>query len=175
MTPADHARNAAISLEVKKDGLFQKQSGDWKVSFTAQGIDMDPRLTQAAMGTRFAMVLVEIGDNELPVQQKEARAEQPRQDTPMPPSKPDGAAKRDWRDVPPGQQAGICCGQPAFADFLKETRPDDWHEAMGSPEECVRLICGVASRGYLGHDHRARVLWHQLDSQYQAWRVKERA
>jgi len=73
MTPADHARNNAISLEAKKDALSQRQSGDWRVSFTVQGIDMDTRLTQAPMGTRYAVVLVEIGDDEQPVQ-KEARA-----------------------------------------------------------------------------------------------------
>ncbi len=52
MTPAEQARNQAITLEAKKDALSQRQSGDWKVSFTVQGVDMDARLTSAPMGTR---------------------------------------------------------------------------------------------------------------------------
>jgi hypothetical protein len=85
---------------------------------------------------------------------------------------PDGA-KRDWRDLQPAQQAGIRCGEATFGAFLKETRPDDWHEAS-EPADCVRLICGVNSRVQLGTEQKARVIWHQLDSEYQAWLAKER-
>lgn len=171
MTPADLARKHSISLEAKKDALSQRQSGDWKVSFTVQGTDMDPRLTQAPMGTRYAVVLVEIGDDELPVQQKENRAKL-RQDVPQD-SHPDGA-KRPWRDLPPPQQAGMRCDQPAFSAFLKEQRPDDWHESP-DPVDCVYLICGISSRAELGTNQKARVIWHQLDTQYQAWKALENA
>jgi hypothetical protein len=171
MTPADHARNAAISLEAKKDALAQRQSGDWKISFTVQGTDMDARLTKAAMGTRFAMVLVEIGDDELPVQ-KENRA-QPRQEDSSPSPHP-GGAKRNWRDIPPPQQAGIRCDEPAFAAFLKEQRPDDWQEEPDTVD-CVYLICGITSRSELATNHKARVIWKQLDDQYGAWKALEHA
>lgn len=164
MTIADQARNLAISLEAKKDALSQRQSGDWKVSFTVQGVDMDTRLTQAPMGTRYAMVLVEIGDDEQPVQRKEA-SPAPRQEAN--PQQPDGA-KREWRDLQPQQQAGIRCGERAFVQFLKETRPDDWAESTDAAE-CVRLICGVQSRVELGINQKARVLWNSLDSEYQTW------
>jgi hypothetical protein len=50
MTPADQARNQAISIEAKKDRLAQRQSSDWSVTFTVQGVDMDPRFTQAEDG-----------------------------------------------------------------------------------------------------------------------------
>jgi hypothetical protein len=36
------------------------------------------------------------------------------------------------------------------------------------------LICGVNSRVQLGTEQKARVIWHQLDSEYQAWLAKER-
>lgn len=170
MTIADNARNQAISLEAKKDTLSQRQSNDWKISFTVQSIDMDPRLTQAPMGTRFAMVLVEIGDDELPVQ-KETRTA-PRQDPPKVPQ-PDGA-KRNWKDLQPAAQAGIRCEEPTFAAYLKENFKDDWHEAQDAAE-CVRLICGVTSRSELGTNQKARVLWHQLDTTYQAWKALEHA
>jgi hypothetical protein len=81
---------------------------------------------------------------------------------------------RVWRDLPPQQQAGIRCEEPTFIAFLKEQRPDDWHEAPDAAE-CVRLICGVDTRAKLSSDHRARVIWHQLDEQYQAWKLVEHA
>jgi len=115
------------------------------------------------------VAIAAIAPSPIPVQQKEARAEQPRQDTPMPPSKPDGAAKRDWRDLPPAQQAGIRCDEPSFAKFLKKEFPDEWHDGQENPAECVRLICQVRSRKDLATNHRARVRWSMLDSQYEAW------
>jgi hypothetical protein len=83
-------------------------------------------------------------------------------------------AKRDWRDMSPAQQAGIRCDEPAFAVFLKEERPDDWAEATDAAD-CVRLICGVSSRSELATNHAARVIWHQLDTQYGAWKALEHA
>jgi hypothetical protein len=181
MTPADHARNNAISLEAKKDALSQRQSGDWRVSFTVQGIDMDTRLTQAPMGTRYAVVLVEIGDDENPVNRKEAmpnsddragaHAARPQ------PTQPQAGAKRekmDWRDVQPAAQAGIRCADPVFRSFL-----DEMHSCQAAtPEEAataVRMICNVESRAELGTNHKARVIWKQLDDEFQAWKALEHA
>jgi len=172
MTIADHARNQAISLEAKKDALAQRQNGDWKVSFTVQGIDMDTRLTQAPMGTRYAVVLVEIGDDELPVAAKETAAK-PRQKDSSPSPHP-GGAKRPFRDLPPQQQAGMRCDEPTFAAFLKEQREDDWVEAPDAAD-CVRLICGVTSRAELETNHKARVIWNMINSQYEAWKALEHA
>lgn len=155
MTPAEQARANAISFECKKDALQQRQSGDWKVSFTVQGLDMDERLTRAAMGTRFVAVLVEVNDEELPVPAVKPQPIQP-------------GAKRPWQELLPPQQAGIRCDEPAFEVFLKEQHPDDWREAT-SVAECVRLICGVHSRTELNTNHKARVIWHQLDREYSAW------
>lgn len=83
-------------------------------------------------------------------------------------------AKRPYRDLPKPQQAGMRCDEAAFVSFLKEERPDDWHEATDAAE-CVRLICGVSSRADLATNHAAGVIWHQLDSQYQAWKALEHA
>lgn len=90
------------------------------------------------------------------------------------PDKPQAGAKRDWRDLAPQQQAGIRCEEPTFAAFLREERKDDWHETQDAAE-CVRLICGVASRSELGTNQKARVIWHQLDSAFQAWKALEHA
>ena len=167
MTIADNARNLAISLEAKKDALAQRQNGDWKVSFTVQGVDMDPRFTQASMGTRYAMVLVEIGDDELPVQ-KESRAA-PRQVDPQ----PDGAKRMDWREVQPAAQAGIRANDPVFVAFLEEAYPNACKQ-HNNAAETIRSLCFVKSRAEFSTDHRKRALWHQLDSQFQAWQAKER-
>jgi hypothetical protein len=101
---------------------------------------------------------------------QEARAT-PRQDVPHD-SRPDGA-KRPWRDLLPAQQAGIRCDEPSFAAFLREERKDDWAEDP-DPVDCVYLICGIRSRSELNHNQKSRVIWHQLDSAYQAWLAKER-
>jgi len=173
MTVADQAINAAISLEAKKDGLVQKQSGDWKMSFTVQAIDMSDRLTKAPMGTRFAMVLVEIGDDELPA--PTAATPLAVEAPPEPVNQPRPArAKRDWRNLQPSQQAGIRSSEPMFWAFLTETRAEDWNEAGGAKADdpaadCIRMICGVGSRSELNTNHAARVIWHQLNDQYEAW------
>lgn len=90
------------------------------------------------------------------------------------PTSPAARAKRDWRDISPQQQAGIRCEEPTFAAYLKENFKDDWHEAS-EPAECVRLICGVQSRSELATNQKARVIWHQLDTTYQAWKALEHA
>lgn len=86
--------------------------------------------------------------------------------------KPD-RAKRDWRDIAPSQQAGIRCEEPVFAAFLREKYPDEWHEAPDTAD-CVRLICAVDSRTKL-NDGPSRVIWHQLDEQFGAWKALEHA
>jgi hypothetical protein len=166
MTPADMARENSISFECKKDALQQKQSGDWKVSFTIQSADMDERLTKAPMGTRFVAVLVEVGDDELPVTKSATIA---------PDADSSTGAKRQWRDMQPAQQAGIRCVDPVFAAFLKEQYPEDWRALEGDCAELVRYICGVTSRSQLNTVQSARDIWRELDDQFVAWKALENA
>ena len=92
--------------------------------------------------------------------------------TPATPSlsqdKPAEKAKRDWRDLPPSAQASMLCDKVIFQMFLREKYPDDWHESMADPDECVRLICAVSSKSEL-NDGPQRVIWHSLQSEYQTW------
>jgi len=88
---------------------------------------------------------------------------------------PTGGAKQkmDWRDMQPAAQAGIRCADPMFRAFLREVK----HYGHCDEDEAataVRDICGISSRAQLGTVHAARVIWHQLDSEYQAWLAKER-
>ena len=148
MSAAERAIANAIPIEFKKDAMRQTQSGDWKITFTVQAADMDQRLTSAAMGTRFQAALVEVNDNEEPKEQLKK---------PM-----------DWREVQPAAQAGIRCAESRFHDFLAVEYGFDGKTAEQAAA-AVRNICGVKSRTEFSTDHRARVLWNQLDSQYRMW------
>jgi hypothetical protein len=107
----------------------------------------------------------------LPLAEKEPKTPSPKLD-PATPSlsldKPAEKAKRDWRDIPPAAQAAMLCDKPVFRAFLAERYTDEWHESMTDGAECVRLICGVASRSML-NEGAHRVIWHSLQSEYQAW------
>ncbi len=181
MTPADLALAAALPFEAKKDSMRQNQSGEWRITFAVKATDVPRSLTEAMPGTRYQVVIVEIGDNELPVQSvkevvpdtqyntiADARPE-PRQDPPAR-AKP----KRDWRDVPATEQAGIRCDEPSFEVFLRERDSDTWMASEYDAAECVRMICRVMSRKELNTNHKARVIWHQLDEQYLGWLAMER-
>jgi hypothetical protein len=158
-SPASRARENAISFEVKKDGLQQRQSGDWVLRLTVQAIDMHQRIVNAAMGQRFACVLVEINDNEEPVDRK--------------------AEDRDkWRALGPAKQAGIRCKDPIFWAFLRESinhYPDVRDEEAAAC--AVREICGVLTRSDLGKPGFAdqRIVWFDLDTKFQAWKAREYA
>lgn len=134
--------------------------------FTIQGADMDERLTKAAMGTRFVAVLVQIGDDELPVTQSAKLAPDADNST---------SAKRPWRDMKPAQQAGIRCAEPIFQAFLKERYPEDWRALEGDAAELVRYICGVTSRADLNTVRTARDIWRELDDSFIAWKAVENA
>jgi hypothetical protein len=81
--------------------------------------------------------------------------------------------RRDWRDLPASQQAGIRINEATFAAYLCEEHSDEWHET-GDADECLKLICRIQSKTELMADPRRTMLWHQLDTAYQAWLAKER-
>lgn len=69
MSEASRAREASMGFEAKKDRLAQTQDGLWKVTFTVKAEDMPHGILNAAMGQRFMIAAVAIGDNEEPVPQ----------------------------------------------------------------------------------------------------------
>jgi hypothetical protein len=146
MSAAERAVANAIPIEVKKDGLQQRQNGDWVLRLTVHAADMDPRVTSAPMGTRYQAVLVEIGDDEQPKER----------------------GRLDWREVQPAAQAGIRCAEPRFRDYLAVEHGIDTKTAQEAAE-AVRTLCGVNSRAQLGVNHKARMLWHQIDAAYLQW------
>lgn len=177
MTIADEAITNALPCELVKYALRQSKDGI-VISFVVHPNDIPAALQTSHIGSRWMAALVQIGDDERPIPPTEKEKSTPATNDPAtsrPVSdKPRAGTKRDWNDLQPQQQAGMRCGEPSFVAFLKECRPDDWAEATDAAE-CVRLICGVHSRVELGTKQAARVIWHQLDTQYQAWKVMEHA
>lgn len=155
MTIAETARANAISFEVKKDGLAQRQSGDWQLRFTVSSVDMDQRLATAPMGARFQCVLVEVNDDETPADHK--------------------TKERDkWRELGPVKQSALRCLDPVFWAFLREHLhyhvDNDTQAAVA-----VRHFLGVTSRSELDKPGKMyeRERWHSIDYQFQAWKARE--
>lgn len=169
-SPADEARDNALHFEGVKYAYRQSKDGV-VVSFVVHPNEVPDGLATAPLGARYVVALVQVGDDEKPVR-KEAMQKKtlPQPDDMRPPA----GARRRFEDLQPQQQAGIRCSEPIFIAFLKETRPDDWHEAEDAAA-CVRLICDVHSRVELGTNPKARVIWNQLDLAYQAWKALEHA
>lgn len=154
----------AIHCEAKKHAYRQTQDGV-VVSFVLHPQEVPEGLALAPLGARYVLALVELNDDETPKE-----ASKPSALRPQPVSdEPRAGAKRDWRDLPPSQQAGIRCEEAAFGVFLKDAKTDDFDEAAEDAAEAVRLICGVSSRSELNTNQKARVIWHQLNDQYEAW------
>jgi hypothetical protein len=117
---------------------------------------MHQHIVMAPMGTRYVCVLVEITDDEAPVDYR--------------------AVDRDkWRDLGPAKQSGMRCKEPMFWAFLEEELhfPNIVSEARAA--EAVRTHCGVASRGEFAQvgNHHARERWHGMDYGFQAWKARE--
>jgi hypothetical protein len=120
---------------------------------------MHPTIVNAAMGARFQCVLVEIGDDEMPVEHK--------------------AMDRDkWRALGPAKQAGIRCKDAVFQAYLREGEWRFLHVVDElSAADAVRKHCNVLTRSDLGKPGFSdqRVLWWDLDQKFQAWRARENA
>jgi hypothetical protein len=105
MDEANRARAAALHFEAKKNGLSQTQDGTWKLSLTA--LDLPTPVLEAHMGTRFMVALVEIGDDEQPINhEQKARVE-----------------RKPFHELPRSQQAGILCGDEKFHRFIGASSP----------------------------------------------------
>lgn len=80
----------------------------------------------------------------------------------------------DWRELPAATQAAIRSDDVIFQAFLREEYDRADITSNESAAEFIRCFAGMKSRSELSTDHRKRVLWHQLDSQFSAWLANER-
>lgn len=140
------ARENALSCEAKKHAYRQTQDGV-VVSFVIHPQEIPDGLATAGLGTRYAMVLVEIGDDEKPVEQK-----------------PDKTVQR----------AGVLCTDKEFQSFLRTTQPSDWNGAEGDDEtkaaSVLRKLCEIGSRKELATNNRASAAFESLLSRFEGWR-----
>jgi hypothetical protein len=155
---SEQALKNALAFEAKKDGLAQRQSGDWVLRIVNQAADMDQRIINAPMGARFQCVMVEIGDDEQAVDHV-------------------AIDRGRWRDLGATKQSVLRCKNAVFWAFLSEERGlgDEVNEIGAA--NYVRDHCGIQSRSDLdkpGHGE-ARRKWYELDNVFQAWRYKENA
>lgn len=164
MTIADEARANALNFEAVKYAYRQSKDGI-VVSFVVHPSDVPAGLATAPLGSRYIAVLVQVGDDEKPVKQS-AEAQPERKD-----SVSTARATSNWREKPVSSQVAIRVSQSSFALFLREEHPDEWHETTDA-EECIKLILGVTRKRDIQHNHRALVLWKQIEDQYQVWSLK---
>jgi len=161
------ARKTAVHFEAKKTGFGQAQDG-WSLTLRIQDEDIPPHVRDAKKGTRYMVALVEIGDNEEPVQRPvplNAAVEAPRPVPPIP--LPAGAAKerRAFGDMRPAQQAGILCNERAFRLFLAEK----FDMPLPDPDEAASVIrhhCKVSSRAEIKPDNAG---WSDIVLAYRLW------
>jgi hypothetical protein len=151
MNSADKARELAVYFEAKKDSLAQRQSGEWKLAFTVQPGDVPTDLLKAAMGTRYMVALVEIGDDETPV---ERPVEKPK----------DNPHKLS-------QQAAMLCGEGRFQAFLSAQCPNGFPYDDIESARRVRVLCRVDSRAELDANPEAAARWRNLKAEYEAWLI----
>ena len=73
------------------------------------------------------------------------------------------------------QQAGMCCADPVFWEFLREhsmmKEPQTGFEGEEAAALAVRMICGVTTRADIIPGTPAGTAWDQLLSKFIAWRI----
>lgn len=149
----------AFQGEIQLAGWSETHNGGCKVTFwlpEAAELEAFRALTVRkgnTAGHRFMAVMVEIGDDEEPVQQTA-------------PEKPRGGAL--------AKLAGMWCAEPVFWDWL---RADGWasDEAMNADKaaQAVRKICFVESRAELDTDESAKRMFDErIRGPYSKYRAR---
>lgn len=138
-----------IPIELRKIAYRQSAKDGLVITFAVHPNDMPAGLAASPIGTRFMAALVEIGDDEKPVNQKEKQS-------------------KAFKDMSFAQQAGMLCNDPSFKKFMKETT-DFTH---GDVPLMVRQFCGVESRKDILPGTSAATMWTALISDYRAWNLE---
>jgi hypothetical protein len=71
--------------------------------------------------------------------------------------------RKAWADLPPSQQAAIRCSEAEFTRWLWSAH---YEREDADAAATVRRLCGVKSRADLNANHRARMVWFGLDTEY---------
>ena len=140
----------ATPIEVRKIAFRQSAKDGLVITFAVHQDDMTPELAAAPIGTRFMAALVEIGDDEQPVER--------------------------GKQHPIVQRAAILCGETLFQKFMEEEFPLDWEEAnpfSGGADKTaaiLRTACGISSRKELAADPMAVAKFDKLTAKFEMWK-----
>lgn len=169
-TPSDKALANALHCEAKKHAYRQTQDGV-VVSFVIHPQEVPEGLATASLGTRYMIALVEIGDDELPVE-KAAPIKTSISFDKIESEKVPEKERMTWQELQPSAQAAIRCNEPVFWAFLRE----DYSQQVNDADEAataVRKLCDVNTRAAFNTNSRARAKWENLDQSFGAWKMSE--
>lgn len=181
------ARQRALNCEAKKHAYRQTQDGV-VVSFVLHPQEVPDDLATAPLGTRYVLAMVELNDDETPVE-RSSTVERPAVNrevagsNPAAPAKSEDSttparARKSWHEMSPATQAGILCNDMSFQKFLSESYEERWRGfAMEvSPDDraaaIVRTICGVQSRAEISGFANAEGRWINLVHNYRKWQIE---
>lgn len=142
---------AGTTIEVRKIAYRQSKDG-MVLSLLVHNDDMTPELASAPLGTRYAVALVEIGDDEHPIERN--------------------------KQNPLVQRAGILCNEILFQTFIEEEFPLDWDEEKLDTKRSVpeitasvlRKNCEIESRRDLANNPEGAMKFERLLAKYEMWK-----
>jgi len=147
-------------IELKKDALSQKQSGDWKASFTLQADDMPDYLLTSPMGRRFYVVFVDADAYD------ESEGENHNVKTKITPEKSDGEKMR--------QRACILCKDAEFQCFLVRVYFCSGQCSEAAAKATLCNICNIESRSELTANRDAQMKFIELMDKFDTWKFTKK-
>ena len=137
--PSTHCEAKKHAYRQTKDGIV--------ISFVLHPNEVPDDLALAPLGARYMLGLARIGDDEEP-QEPEQKPKRP---------------GRPFADMPPSQQAGILCNDPAFQAWVTPLQPNSV-TARGY----ILHVCGIESRKELDRDKNAKIFWGEMVAKFHA-------
>ena len=183
------ARERALNCEVRKIAYRQSKDGV-VISLLIHPNEVPDELATAPLGTRYVLAMVELNDDETPVE-RSSKVERPAVNREVagsspaapamkggeansaelrlhktPPASEDSTtparARKSWHEMPPTMQAGVLCTDKSFQKWIGASSELD-------AAHIVRRRCGVASRKDIQLTTAAAIIWRDIVSDYRAW------
>lgn len=172
----DQRGDTAISESSVTEAAFKACYSEWRMIKTRATVQLVFEIPieqadaayQALGGMPIAAKEVWCGIARLtePVSRPVSQAEKQPGSASSPPAPPVRADKRKFDQLAPAQQAGILCGEHAFAVFLGERFTRQFEAAGYSAAGTVRDMCEVDSRADIRADNAQ---WSALVLAYRLW------
>jgi hypothetical protein len=165
---ASHCEAIKYAYRQSKEGTI--------VSFVLHPNEVPKALHDAAIGSRWMLALVEIGDDEKP---KEVMQHQPGPLSELDKTPPGVAADTPRRAVKVApekrlvQQSGILTGDPLFQVFLNvrhTTQRQNFTDPTEAAAYAIREYCGVTSRSEIIPGSPAAAKWEKLTAEFECWK-----